>query len=185
MPLTPDPSLPTVPKAPASAYTLFVKKWFTDNRQSVTADGGKISLKAIAGQMGQAWNDLTEISKEEYTKQAKDLKSAYDKEYKNFLEGLSPDSIKAIEEATGKKLRIPGGKKARSKELSRASGSPGKPLTAFFEFMREFREKEGGGEGAGKEKVTDVAKRAGEKWNNMSEGEKQVSFCVWVGRRSI
>jgi len=129
--------------------------------------------------MGQAWNDLAEASKDEYTKQAKDLKTTYDKEYKNFLEGLSPESIKNIEAATGKKLRIPGGKKARSKELSRASGSPGKPLTAFFEFMRDFRDKEGG-EGEGKEKVTAVAKRAGEKWNSMSEGEKQVS-PGWVG----
>jgi hypothetical protein len=129
--------------------------------------------------MGQAWNDLAEASKDEYTKQAKDLKTTYDKEYKNFLEGLSPESIKAIEAATGKKLRIPGGKKARSKELSRASGSPGKPLTAFFEFMRDFRAKEGG-EGEGKEKVTAVAKRAGEKWNSMSEGEKQVS-PGWAG----
>jgi len=172
--LTPDPSLPTVPKAPASAYTLFVKKWFTDNRQSVTADGAKISLKSIAGQMGSAWNDLTEASKEEYTKQAKDLKVAYDKEYRSFLEGLSDDSIKAIEAATGKKLRIPGGKKARSRELSKASGSPGKPLTAFFEFMKDFRERAGSDE-QGKEKATAVAKRAGEKWNSMSEGEKQVS----------
>jgi hypothetical protein len=178
--LTPDPSLPSVPKAPASAYTLFVKKWFTDNRQSVTADGAKISLKNIAGQMGQAWNDLAEASKDEYTKQAKDLKTTYDKEYKNFLEGLSPESIKAIEAATGKKLRIPGGKKARNQELSRASGSPGKPLTAFFEFMRDFRAKEGG-EGEGKEKVTAVAKRAGEKWNSMSEGEKQVSLTGGLG----
>jgi hypothetical protein len=159
---------------------LFVKKWFTDNRQSVTADGAKISLKNIAGQMGQAWNDLAEASKDEYTKQAKDLKTTYDKEYKNFLEGLSPESIKAIEAATGKKLRIPGGKKARNQELSRASGSPGKPLTAFFEFMRDFRAKEGG-EGEGKEKVTAVAKRAGEKWNSMSEGEKQVSLTGGLG----
>jgi hypothetical protein len=123
--------------------------------------------------MGQAWNDLAEVSKEEYTKQAKELKTAYDKEYRNFLEGLSPESIEAIEAATGKKLRIPGGKKARSRELSRASGSPGKPLTAFFEFMKDFRERDAGHE-EGREKATAVAKRAGEQWNSMSEGEKQV-----------
>lgn len=128
--------------------------------------------------MGQAWNELTETAKEEYTKQAKDLKSAYDKEYRSFLEGLSDESIQAIENATGKKLRIPGGKKARKQELSRASGSPGKPLTAFFEFMKDFREKEDVGDLQGREKATVVSKRAGEKWNSMSDSDKQVG-CLW------
>jgi hypothetical protein len=134
-----------------------------------------MNLKSIAGQMGQAWNELTETAKEEYTKQAKDLKVAYDKEYRSFLEGLSDESIQAIESATGKKLRIPGGKKARKQELNRAAGSPGKPLTAFFEFMNDFREKEAAGE-----KVTVVAKRAGEKWSSMSDSDKQVSCLVLV-----
>lgn len=125
--------------------------------------------------MGSAWSELTESAKEEYTKQAKELKTAYDKEYRSFLEGLSDDSIKAIEAATGKKLRIPGGKKARKAELNRASGSPGKPLTAFFEFMKEVRETEDVGDLQGREKIIELSKRAGEKWKNMSDSDKQVS----------
>jgi hypothetical protein len=50
--------------------------------------------------------------------------------------------------------------------------------------MRDFREKEGG-EGEGKEKVTAVAKRAGEKWNSMSEGEKQVSPTDGLGGPNV
>jgi hypothetical protein len=86
------------------------------------------------------------------------------------LDGLSDDSIKAIEGATGKKLRIPGGKAARKREISAAEGGPRKPMTAFFEFMQSFREKEGSGMA-----VTEVAKQAGDKWRNMSEDDKQVS----------
>ena len=132
-------------------------------------------MKDIASQMGSAWTELTESAREEYTKQAKELKTAYDKEYRSFLDGLSDDSIKAIEAATGKKLRIPGGKKARKAEISKASGSPGKPLTAFFEFMKEFREKEDTTGLEGRAKQTELSKRAGEKWKNMDESEKQVS----------
>lgn len=132
-------------------------------------------MKEIARQMGTAWTDLTDTAKDEYSKQAKELKSAYDKEYRSFLDGLSADSIKAIETATGKKLRIPGGKKARKAELNKASGSPGKPLTAFFEFMRDFREKEDTAGLQGRDKQIEISKRAGEKWKNMREGDKQVS----------
>ena len=135
-------------------------------------------MKDIAGQMGSAWTELTESAKEEYTKQAKELKTTYDKEYRSFLDGLSDDSIKAIEAATGKKLRIPGGKKARKAEMSKASGSPGKPLTAFFEFMKEFREKEDTTGLEGRAKQTELSKRAGEKWKHMSDGEKQVSPVI-------
>lgn len=132
-------------------------------------------MKTIAGQMGSAWTELADTAKEEYAKQAKELKVTYDKEYRSFLEGLSDDSIKAIEAATGKKLRIPGGKKARKAELSKASGSPGKPLTAFFEFMKEFREKEDTTGLEGKAKQIELSKRAGEKWNSMGEEDKKVS----------
>lgn len=172
----PDPNLPVPPRAPASAYTLFVKEWFTKNRESLTSasEDGKLSMKAIAGQMGAAWTELADTAKEEYSKQAKELKTTYEKEYRSFLDGLSDDSIRAIEAATGKKLRIPGGKKARKAELSRASGSPGKPLTAFFEFMKDFREKEDVSGVQGRDKQIEISKRAGEKWKNMSEGDKQV-----------
>lgn len=172
-----DPSLPVPPKGPASAYTLFVKEWFTKNRSSLTPSSttGKLSMRDVANQMGAAWQELADSARGEYTKQAKELKTAYDKEYRSFLDGLSDDSIKAIEKATGKKLRVPGGRKARKAELSRASGSPGKPLTAFFEFMKEFREKEDASGFEGREKQIELSKRAGEKWKNMSEGDKQVS----------
>jgi hypothetical protein len=144
----------------------------------VTAEGAKFSIKDVASKMGQAWNELAEASKEEYTKQAKDLKQAYNKEYRNFLEGLSNEAIKEIESISGKKLRIPGGKKARKQELNRAAGSPGKPLTAFFEFMKHFRA-EYDGDAQGKERAVDMAKQAGEKWKNMSESEKQVSSLTF------
>jgi hypothetical protein len=135
-------------------------------------------MKAVASQVGSAWSELTETAKAEYNTQAKELKTAYDKEYRSFLEGLSDDSIKAIESATGKKLRIPGGKAARKQEMHKAAGGPRKPMTAFFEFMQDHREKEmAKGEHV---KATDVAKQAGDKWRNMSESDKQVS-PHWVG----
>lgn len=127
--------------------------------------------------MGTAWTELAESAKAEYNKQAKELKATYNKEYQTFLESLSPETIKAMEAATGKKLRIPGGARAAKLEMNKRSGNPGRPLTAFFEFMKDFREKDGGDYAGqdGRSKIIEQAKRGAEEWKKMSEEDKKVS----------
>ena len=171
-----DPFLPQVPKGPNSAYTLFVKDWFAKNRSSASDPStGKLNVRKISGQMGSAWAALSDSAKETYSQTAKELKKAFDMEYKSWYESLSPETIKEIEAATGKKVGLPGGKMKYKAEQAGRPGNPGRPMTAFFEFMRDFRvsaEVEGMEERDG---VTAVARKAGEKWREMSEAEKQVS----------
>jgi hypothetical protein len=134
--------------------------------------------------MGNAWAELTETAKAEYAKQAKELSAAYTKEYKSFYDNLTPETIKAMEAASGKKLRYPGGKKAKGQELRDRAGNPGKPLTAFFEFLKAQRETEGKPTEEGKDSaVVAQAKRAAEKWNQLSDAEKQVSVLLRIRSR--
>jgi dihydroxyacetone kinase len=131
--------------------------------------------------MGSAWGALTQTAKDEYAAKAKELKKAFDVEYKKWYETLTPETIKAIEKASGKKVSLPGGRAAYKKEQAARPGNPGRPLSAFFEFLKEFREKEG----KSLQDIKEVARKAGEKWRQMSDAEKQVSGrgCRARGRK--
>ncbi|RSH88905.1 hypothetical protein EHS25_002567 [Saitozyma podzolica] len=164
-----DPTLPVPPKSPSSAYTLFVKEWFPANKDSLRPTDGKLSAAGLASAMGSAWGALTQTAKDEYAAKAKELKKAFDVEYKKWYETLTPETIKAIEKASGKKVSLPGGRAAYKKEQAARPGNPGRPLSAFFEFLKEFREKEG----KSLQDIKEVARKAGEKWRQMSDAEKQ------------
>jgi hypothetical protein len=123
--------------------------------------------------MGSAWAALTADDKQTYTDKAKAAKKAFDAEYKTWHSGLDAATIEAIEASTGKKLAIPGGKKGKAQAERERPGNPGRPLTAFFEYMNEFRH----GEGTGLP-MTDLARQAGEQWRSMSDADKQVSLLA-------
>jgi hypothetical protein len=172
-----DPSLPIVPKQPGSAYSLFVKDWFLKNKAALS-ENGKINSKDILNDVSSAWTTVSEDAKAEFNRQAKEAKSAYDKEYKSFFDGLSPESIKAIEAATGKKLRVAGGLKNARRAKSAESGLPQRPLTAFFMFMQECRNQHASEGLSG----TALAKKAGQEWRDMSADTKAVSQDLYSKR---
>lgn len=167
---TPDPSLPVAPKNPATPYTLFVKEWFPANKAQHNGPEGKFDLKTVSTAMSNAWSALTSNDKQTYSDRARDLRKTFDTEYKKWYNELDAETIKSIEAATGKKLAPPGGKKAKLQAQRERPGNPGQPLTAFFEFMREFRQSNSDGKAG-----SAVAKEAGEAWRQMSEDDKQVS----------
>jgi hypothetical protein len=178
-----DPTLPVPPKSPASAYSLFVKDWFPSNKSAYTTPDGKVSVQSMASAMGSAWSSLTQAAKDEYNAKAKDLKKAFDLEYRKWYDDLTPETIKAIEKESGKKVHLPGGKKAYRKELDSRPGNPGRPVTAFFEYLSEFRESKEAKSLTGKDGITLIAKKAGEKWKAMSHEEKEVSLGRTCGDR--
>ncbi|KAI9639326.1 uncharacterized protein MKK02DRAFT_39625 [Dioszegia hungarica] len=163
-----DPSLPVAPKNPATPYTLFVKEWFPANKAQHNGPEGKFDLKTISTAMSNAWSALTANDKQTYSDRARDLRKTFDTEYKKWYNELDAETIKSIEAATGKKLAPPGGKKAKLQAQRERPGNPGQPLTAFFEFMREFRQSNSDGKAG-----SAVAKEAGEAWRQMSEDDKQ------------
>lgn len=148
-----------------------MKEWFPANKDSLRPSDGKLSVAHLASAMGSAWGALTQTAKDEYAVKAKELKKAFDVEYKKWYETLTPETIKAIEKASGKKVSLPGGRAAYKKEQAARPGNPGRPVTAFFEFLKEFRETEG----KNLQGIKEAASKAGEKWRQMSEADKQVS----------
>lgn len=148
-----------------------MKEWFPANKDSLRPSDGKLSVAHLASAMGSAWGALTQAAKDEYASKAKELKKAFDVDYKKWYETLTPETIKAIEKASGKKVSLPGGRAAYKKEQAARPGNPGRPVTAFFEFLSEFREKEG----KDLQGIKEVASKAGEKWRQMSDEDKQVS----------
>lgn len=171
--IAPDPSLPTAPKGSASPYALFVKSWFPENKSKHVNSEGKIDLPTVATAMSTAWGALTMDDKQSYYDKAKELKKAFDAEYKTWYNGLDAATLKAIEKETGKKVSPPGGKRAKKLADKERPGNPGVPLTAFFEYMKAFRAAEG------KDlSVSESGKQGGQNWREMSEDAKQVSVTV-------
>ena len=174
------PKVPKVPKGPVTAYGSFVKEFYAENKEALKDPAtGKATLGRITQAVSEAWKNLSESQKETYNAAAKEAKKAYDSTYKSFYESLSPETKKAIEKATGKKLSVPGGKLRAKQALREQPGYPGAPLTAFFEYLKDLRE---GGtvDTAGleaSEANLAVAKEAGNRWKAMSDSEKQVS-CI-------
>ncbi|KAK4689298.1 hypothetical protein P7C73_g808, partial [Tremellales sp. Uapishka_1] len=171
-----DPTLPTVPRGPSTAYTLFFKNYFNDEKDKYVSESGKLSLTSLAKAAGTAWNALPATDKAPYLKNAAELKESFNKLYKEFYQSLSPETKKSLERQLGKKLVVPGGKVASRKLEAGRTGNPGKPLGAFFVFLKELRESgdvdlDGLG---GQERTVAIAKRGGEKWKAMSEEEKLV-----------
>jgi len=126
-----------------------------------------------------AWTSLSESEKSKYDTTSKSAKSEADAAYSEWYKALSKDNIASIENATGVKVRSPGGKrasKARSIEAEKAAGAPPRPLTGYFLFQKELRAKK---EDDGTS-ITDFAKKSGAAWKSLSESEKKVSLSFYT-----
>lgn len=171
---TEDASLTPPPKAPATSYALFVKDQYAARKQDYLGSNGKVDFTAATNAISSDWANLSSTEKEKFSTQAKELKKAYDAEYKSWYDSLDKDTLKAIQVETGKKVSPPGGKRGKRAEEDARPGNPGRPLTAFFEFLNTVKEGEGKDLG-----VVERAKLAGEKWKAMAEQEKEVSAGFW------
>ncbi|OCF61017.1 hypothetical protein L486_00661 [Kwoniella mangroviensis CBS 10435] len=135
-----DPTLPVPPKNPPSAYTLFFKQYVLDPSNHVRNSDGKLDMKQVATAAGQAWTNLPSSSKSPYDAEASSLRKEYESAYRKFWDGTTSETRREIESVTGKKLKVPGGKKAYQKSVSERSGNPGKPLTPYLAFTKELRD---------------------------------------------
>ncbi|KDN39094.1 HMG-box [Tilletiaria anomala UBC 951] len=123
-----------------------------------------VDIGKLATQVGSEWRSLSESDKEPYNKKAAAGLSEYEQKLAEWKKQLSPEDIRRQNAWIMAQRRK--GKKGTA--LLRDQQKPKRPLSAFFEFMMEYRAQQGG---AGS--VVSVAKEAGEKWKAMSAAQKQ------------
>lgn len=170
------------PKRPPSAYTLFFKEYYQENKNSLMGADGKYDVTDIARRVGQQWSELpsTDARKlESLNARAKELGQAYEKEYKEWFFARTLQERNAVEKALGRKLHFPGGKGDFKKELRERPGNPGRPASSFFEFSRSLQDElKQHPEIAGKTGMDlhqSMARIAAERWRELSAEDKEVS----------
>ena len=109
------------PKAPASAYLLFVKDRYPVESKKHTKPGlaGREIAQATVKSIGEQWTELDERTKEPYTIKHASLKEAYNAELKDWQEN-NPDTESDDVDAARKKLAK---LKKRVKIVKATSGS--------------------------------------------------------------
>jgi hypothetical protein len=152
----------------------FFKEFFPREKNNFVGDNGKIKLTELSAAAGAAWKNLSQSELEAYNTRSAESRAQANEAYKAFYSELSPETIRAIEKATGKALRKPGGKRAFNRAQNERPGNPGKPLTSFFYMMREMREAAQDGTANTLDKEREIAKAAGEKWRSMTDEAKKV-----------
>jgi hypothetical protein len=106
-----------------------VKEWFPANKDSLRPTDGKLSAAGLASAMGSAWGALTQTAKDEYAAKAKELKKAFDVEYKKWY-ARDDQGHREGQREEG----LPPRRKGRVQE--RASGQAGEPRKTPLGLLR-------------------------------------------------
>jgi len=138
---------PNKPKQPLSGYMRFVQ----DIRDDLKKENPGASITDIARLAGEKWRECSEADKEKYQKAYKKDKAKYDIAMQSYVPPKGSDAGKKR-----KKVKDP--------------NAPKKPLTAYFAWMSENRERiKNENDGAS---IGEVAKIAGEEWRELDASSK-------------
>ncbi|ORY32923.1 hypothetical protein BCR39DRAFT_522391 [Naematelia encephala] len=160
--------LPKAPKGPITAFGLFLKKHYADQRATKGDNGEKINVTQVMNEVGDIWkNKLASSEKQTFEAEAAEDKKRYDAEYLQFYESLDKESIRRIKKFTGNSVRKPGGKVAWN-QSQRASGLA-RPNPPYIRYYREFL---ASSEAQGLP-MADSAKKAGANWKSMPDAQKK------------
>lgn len=173
------PSLP--PLSPPSAYALYFKEFFGQNRDKYSNPDGKVLVQDVTRGAAKEWSNLPQSEVERFQQQAKAARAAWESEYSEFYESLTPEIIKALEKKTGKKISPPGGVAKAKLELKNRPGNPGRPASSFFEYVKSIRSELEQDPRVSElheplQRTRQVAIIAGERWKTLSQEEKDVSY---------
>merc|ERR1719341_2294524 len=146
------------PKRPLSGYF----QWLNSGvRTKLLAEG--MRLKDALRTCGLRWSALPEAQRNVWQEKAKGEKAVYEKAMEEYKKTDSyAKYLKQKKEYDLKK--VTGAKKPKDKNR------PKQPLGAYFRFTSEFRKT------APSLKITEVSKKAAEKWKTMSAAEKKKYF---------
>eukprot|EP00924_Labyrinthula_sp_SR-Ha-C_P011756 augustus_masked-scaffold_69-processed-gene-0.59-mRNA-1 protein AED:0.05 eAED:0.07 QI:0/-1/0/1/-1/1/1/0/178 len=147
---------PDAPKAALGSYMWFCQ----EERPKVVEDKPDLSAKEILTELGNRWRQISEDDKKRFQEKADEDKVRYKKEEENFL--LTHQSIYITEEVSSKRKR------------KKDPNAPKGAKSAYLFFSQDIREevveelqKEGD------VKPTDIMKRIGARWREMSDDGKQ------------
>jgi hypothetical protein len=142
---------PHRPRGRTTAYAYFVIE--EKNRHQQENPGAKIVFGDFSKECGRKWQTMNEADRQPFDEMAAQDKLRYDNEMANYVP--------------------PPGTKKKPMKRKNDPNAPKRPLTAFFIFSSQHRERVKGelGEDA---KVGDIAKRLGVDWNELGqEGKAQ------------
>eukprot|EP00730_Choanoeca_flexa_P018873 TRINITY_DN9201_c0_g1_i2.p1 TRINITY_DN9201_c0_g1~~TRINITY_DN9201_c0_g1_i2.p1 ORF type:complete len:211 (+),score=81.21 TRINITY_DN9201_c0_g1_i2:47-679(+) len=146
---------PAKPKGAKSAYMFFSSAV----RPELQQQNPEKSMTELAKVIGAKWSELTTEAKEPYAKMAAEDKIRYQKEMEDYVpaEEYQEKETGATSKKKAKKVKDP--------------NAPKRPMSAFFVFSGERREKvkEENPDFAAK----DVARRLGEEWAALDEEGKK------------
>lgn len=144
------------PPPPATAYSRFLKEWYSKRPKSSPTEIGTQS-KDVAAE----WHALSESEKQPYIEDYRAERVVYVKERQEWFDNIDPVTLKELNKARTHKGK---------KQIRNPNRFPGdrKPLTPFFLFAAEYRR--GQTEKLG---VPEAGRRAGEAWRALSDTEKQ------------
>ena len=136
----------TGPKKPLNAYM-----WFcSDKREELKGKG--FSNTEILRELGRLWKELSDKKKKPYVKKAEEDKERYQDEMKDYV----PTEEEKAE------------KKGKAKKTS---DGPKRPIGAFMLFRKDKYQKVK--EENPEMKMTDISKKIGDMWKNLSKNEKK------------
>merc|ERR1711879_502249 len=145
------------PKRQLSGYFL----WTGENRASYVDKNPDSSVAEIGKAMGKAWGNLSDAAKKPYIAAAEKAKEAYLKRREKYMKSAS---YKKHQEAVAEWK-----KNEAKKPFHKDPHRPSRPASGYLLFTNAERP------GLMKSglSVTEVAKAASKKWNDMSDGEKE------------
>ncbi|KAL9642794.1 hypothetical protein ABK040_009869 [Willaertia magna] len=153
---------PNQPKKPKTGYFIFCD----EHREAVKEElGGKKPASEVSKVLGQRWNALTKEQKQTYLDRTKDDMQKYKKDMEVYKQNKSESE--GEEEDDNKKKR----KRKTTKKKKTDPDAPKRPLTSYMLFSQEQRKKIV--QETPEIKVTEVAKKVGALWKQLSAEQKQ------------
>lgn len=140
---------PNAPKRPRSAYIFYCQ----ENRSNLS----DMDNKSILKELGKRWKTLTDKEKTPYVKMNEDDKVRYEREMETYT---PPEHTEETTTGRRKKTRDP--------------NAPKRPQSAFFLFSSDQRKKLKADPDTKSVPSSELSKRIGELWRNLSDKKKAV-----------
>ncbi|KAL0581458.1 hypothetical protein V5O48_000612 [Marasmius crinis-equi] len=147
-----DRQLIKPPAKPTSAYILWTQE--QPKHKITSLAEAQERLRAL----GAEWQTIPQHVKEEYHQRYLQQRSAWEKQYEEWYNSLTPEQMKA---AQARK------KKSSGFRLSKPHGQPARPPSAYILFYLEFKRDNSG------LPVQEATKQAGKVWAEASEATKE------------
>jgi len=145
---------PNAPKRPLSGYFMWMASGVRDK---LLAEMGGKDVAKIMKICGERWSKMAEEQKKVWQDKSKREKEVY---ARKMVAYKKTDSFKEFQ-IKKKNTKVKGKKKPKDKN------APKRPLSGFFRFVGEFRKANP------QLKLTEVTKKAGQRWQVLGPAKKQ------------